>query len=141
VVLRGHERAVMSASWSPDGNRIVTTSFDRTADGKRIVTTSFDNTARVWNADGSSEPVALDHENAVNSASWSPDGTWIVTVSDDQSARVWQITVPALQHALHRMTVDCLSPAQRETYLLETKPVAVAAYQACERTHGRTPRP
>jgi hypothetical protein len=39
------------------------------------------------------------------------------------------------------VTLDCLSPAQRETYLLETKPDADAAYRACERDHRRTPRP
>jgi hypothetical protein len=64
-----------------------------------------------------------------------------VTASDDKTARVWQVSIPALHQALRDATLDCLSPAQRETYLLEAKPDAVAAYQACERAHGRTPRP
>ena len=62
VVLRGHEDAVTSAGFSPDGTRVVTGSWDRTA--------------RVWRADGSGEPLVLrGHEGAVTSAGFSPDGT------------------------------------------------------------------
>ena len=113
VVLRGHEGVVVSAAFSPDGTRIVTGSWDKTArvwqrrrqrrargparprglgsrsaafspDGKRIVTASEDKTARVWRADGSGEPLVLrGHEGGVSSAAFSPDGTRIVTASDD----------------------------------------------------------
>jgi WD40 repeat protein len=118
LVLRGHEDRVRSAVFSPDGKRIVTASYDRTArvwnadatgeplvlrghenwltsagfspDGKRIATTSQDKTTRVWNADGTGEPVVLrGSDAAVNNAAFSPDGKRIVTASDDKIARVW----------------------------------------------------
>ncbi|MBL9008082.1 MAG: CHAT domain-containing protein [Myxococcales bacterium] len=76
VVLRGHEDFVRSVAFSPDG--------------KKIVTGSFDHTARVWNADGSGDPLPLKgHEESVIAVAFSPDGTKIVTGSEDKTARVW----------------------------------------------------
>ncbi|WP_437928036.1 protein kinase [Sorangium sp. So ce291] len=60
------------------------------SDGKRIVTASWDGIARVWNADGTGEPVALrGHDDQVRSAAFSPDGKRVVTASWDRTARVW----------------------------------------------------
>ncbi|AUX40495.1 uncharacterized protein SOCE26_018960 [Sorangium cellulosum] len=71
-----HPDALHSAAFSPDG--------------RRIVTASLDNTARVWNADGTGEPLILrGHEEVVYSAAFSPDGRRIVTASWDRTARVW----------------------------------------------------
>ncbi|WP_437975280.1 protein kinase [Sorangium sp. So ce295] len=71
-----HADAVLFAGFSPDGRRIVTGSYDRNV--------------RVWNADGSGEPLVLrGHEDPVLSAAFSPDGTRIVTGSQDRTARVW----------------------------------------------------
>ncbi|WP_437963942.1 protein kinase [Sorangium sp. So ce260] len=113
-----HPDGVLDADYSPDGKRIITASWDKTArvwnadgageplvlrghedrvysaafspDGKRIVTASWDRTARVWNADGAGEPVVLrGHEDRVYSAAFSPDGKRIVTGSSDNTARVW----------------------------------------------------
>ncbi|MCG8418449.1 MAG: protein kinase, partial [Proteobacteria bacterium] len=71
-----HPDTVESAAFSPDGTRIVTASSD--------------NAARVWNADGSGQPVVLrGHLGTVRSAAFSRDGTRIVTASSDQTARVW----------------------------------------------------
>jgi WD40 repeat protein len=104
--------------FSPDGTRIVTASYDKTArvwnadgtgkpllleghqdvvysaafspDGERIVTASWDKTARVWNADGTGEPLLLEgHQDRIYSAGFSPDGTRIVTASGDKTVRVW----------------------------------------------------
>jgi tetratricopeptide (TPR) repeat protein len=67
---------VHSASFSPDGTRIVTTSWDETA--------------RVWEARTGAELLTLKgHTGFVYSASFSPDGTRIVTASFDLTARVW----------------------------------------------------
>ena len=113
-----HKDVVYSAQFSPDGQRIVTASWDKTArlwdaasgkligepmnhermvysaqfspDGQRVVTASADKTARLWDA-GSGKPVgkAMKHQNEVYSARFSPDGQRAVTASADKTARLW----------------------------------------------------
>src|SRR5215831_3734969 len=116
--LGGHDNAVRSAAFSPDGSRIVTASSDNTArlwdaasakeiavlrghdssvnsaafspDGARIVTASWDKTARIWDAASAKEIAVLrGHDDSVNSAAFSPDGSRIVTASEDKTARIW----------------------------------------------------
>jgi hypothetical protein len=123
LVVLTHLEEVSSAAFSPDGQRIVTASFDKTArvwkadgtgeplvlrghegmvssaafspDGERIVTASLDKTARVWKADGTGEPRVLrGHESWVSSAAFGPDGQRIVTASFDATARVWTDVTP-----------------------------------------------
>jgi energy-coupling factor transporter ATP-binding protein EcfA2/cell division protein FtsB len=113
-----HPDGVLSAAFSPDGERIVSASSDGTArvwnadstgkelrleghrdivnsaawspDGRRIVTASYDGTARVWSADGKGRPVVLEgHRDIVWSAAFSPDGLRVVTASADRTVRVW----------------------------------------------------
>jgi WD domain, G-beta repeat/APAF-1 helical domain len=77
--LVGHEGGVLSASFSPDGSRIVTASRDRTA--------------RLWDAaTGEQRATLRGHEDSVWSASFSPDGTRIITASRDRTARLWDTT-------------------------------------------------
>ena len=67
---------VVSASFSPDGTRVVTAGTDRTA--------------KVWDAATETTPLTLKgHTAAVLSASFSPDGTRIVTGGADKTAKVW----------------------------------------------------
>ncbi|WP_437760911.1 nSTAND1 domain-containing NTPase [Sorangium sp. So ce1389] len=76
TVVLSHPDVVRFASYSPDAQRIITASWDR------IV--------RVWNADGTGEPLVLrGHEGPVYSAVFSPDGKRIVTGSYDRTTRVW----------------------------------------------------
>lgn len=76
MVLRGHDDFVTSASFSPDGSRILTASWD--------------GTARLWNtADGAEIAVLEGHNRPVSSARFSPDGSRIVTAGDDGTVRVW----------------------------------------------------
>ena len=67
--------AVLSASFSPDGTKIVSTTTNRTA--------------YIWDADsGRMLQTLKGHTGWVNSAVFSPDGKKIVT-TDDRTARMW----------------------------------------------------
>jgi WD40 repeat protein len=70
-----HDELVDTASFSPDGARVVTVS------GR---------TVRVWDTETGqplSEP--MKHDKRVTSAAFSPDGNRLVSVSHDRTARVW----------------------------------------------------
>ncbi len=113
-----HDDKVWVAQFSPDGEQIVTGSYDGTArvwdaksggpltrplthqsfvcsvqfspDGKRVVTGSYDGTARIWDAK-TGKPLTrhMCHDDRVLCAQFSPDGSRIVTASADHTARVW----------------------------------------------------
>jgi WD40 repeat protein len=73
-----HEAEVQTAQFSPDGQRVVTASRDKTA--------------RVWDAyTGQSLTEPLKHEAEVQTAQFSPDGQRVVTASRDKTARVWDV--------------------------------------------------
>jgi hypothetical protein len=77
--LQGHESWVESASFNPDG--------------RRVVTASLDETARLWDAKNGREIARLQgHGDEVRSASFSPDGCRVVTASDDRTARLWDVS-------------------------------------------------
>jgi WD40 repeat protein len=78
MILRGHEGPVISASFSRDGTKVVTSGFD--------------GTARLWDiATGQSTAVLSGHEGRVNSASFSPDGTKVITAGEDGTAHLWDV--------------------------------------------------
>jgi WD40 repeat protein len=68
---------VTSASFSPDGDRVVTVSLDRTAG--------------VWDARTGSQIFQLLHSDVVLSAAFSPDGTKCATTAADGLARIWDL--------------------------------------------------
>jgi WD40 repeat protein len=60
-------------------------------DGQRIVTGSWDGTAKVWEAATGLELLALKgHGDEIEDVAISPDGKRIVTSSDDGTAKVWE---------------------------------------------------
>jgi len=118
AALVGHTERVLGASFSPDGQRIVTASADSTArvfdarsgralaelhghsdevqsarfspDGQRILTTSRDGSARLFGAAGG-QALAVLHTEAgpIRSARFSPDGQRIVAASGDATASIF----------------------------------------------------
>jgi WD40 repeat protein len=118
AVLAGHGGRVVAVAYSPDGSRIVTASYDKTAriwdarsgrqiavlsghrdiveavayspDGTRILTASADKTARIWDARTYVVLAVLSgHLDRLDSCAYSPDGTRILTAADDKTARIW----------------------------------------------------
>jgi WD40 repeat protein len=76
ATLGGHSGQVNSARFSPDGQKVLTASSDKTA--------------RIWDGRNGSETLVLRTNNAdVLSAEFSPDGLQILTISDDRRARLW----------------------------------------------------
>ena len=118
--LYGHSESVWSASFSPDGQTIISTSRDQTVkvwdastgrelytlnghsegvtsasfspDGKMIVSASYDQTAKLWDTRTGEELRTLNgHSGGVTSASFSPDGKTIVSASGDQTVKLWKV--------------------------------------------------
>lgn len=133
--LEGHKDPVYYATWSPDGNYIVTASSDNSAlimkrnggikatmihngalqfqtetvifspDGQSLLTCAKDSTSRLWNLEGK-QLVRLKHDHAlVMSNFFSDDGSLILTASYDSTARVWDRTGSEILRMKHRRRV------------------------------------
>ena len=70
-----HDDFVYSVAFSPDGNDVISGSWDRTA--------------RVWEAESGKEVARMTHDDWVFSVAFSPDGNYVVSGSQDRTARVW----------------------------------------------------
>jgi len=119
ATLRGHTDAVTSVTYSRDGQRLLTTSFDNTAriwdvatgaqlhsleghswwvwdaafspDESSIVTVSQDGTALVWSIrDGTRSPPFTGHHGPIYSVAFAPDGKSVVTGGYDKQVLVWR---------------------------------------------------
>ena len=120
LVLSGHTGEVTHAAFAPGGDRIVTTSLDKTARlwdarsgqllheltghtgpltfasfdpaGRLVVTASYDKSARIWDARNGAPVRTLEkHKIALSAAVFSADSKFVVTASHDQTAIVWTI--------------------------------------------------
>jgi len=88
-------------------------------DGRLIVSASRDKTIRIWQADGTGEPVILlGHDLSTAQARFSPDGRRIVSASLDHTVRIWHDLSPTLEDPrLWAATSYCM-PVERRIELL-----------------------
>lgn len=120
VVFKGHGDMINDLAFSPDGNRLISGSRDKTAriwdvqsgktlhvlkghtefigtvafspDGKRAVTGSWDNTLKIWNVkSGTLLTTLTGHEAIVTTAAFTPDGNYLLSSSQDKTIRLWDI--------------------------------------------------
>jgi WD40 repeat protein len=132
VEFQGSENSYLGASFSQDGERIITahgniasiwnTSGQKLSefqgnqdisnpsfspDGKLIITTSPDNRVIIWDTSGK-QLVEIPHQDMVGFAVFSPDGQRIITASDDKIYRVWDIS--GRQLAQYKYSSTFISP-------------------------------
>ena len=108
IELEGHTDEVWSVAFSPDGKKIVTSSWDRTA--------------RIWDAESGKELQKLEgHTDVVRSVAFSPDGKKIVTGSNDRTARIWNLVAVERQHVAATGERAEREPAQHDMDVLNAK--------------------
>jgi WD40 repeat protein len=125
VEFQGSENSYFGATFSQDGERIITTDGDIATiwntsgeklsefkanqeiynanfspDGKLVITTSQDNSVIIWDTLGK-QLVEIPHQDVVRDAIFSPDGKRIVTASYDRTIRIWDISGKQLAQYKH----------------------------------------
>jgi WD40 repeat protein len=81
-----HNDVVTGAAFSPDG--------------KRLLTSSWDATARLWDAASGTLLLTLPHDQPIYATAFSPDGASIATAGADGKARVFDSQTGALRQTL-----------------------------------------
>ena len=114
----GPHGAVASANFSPDGNRLVTGSWD--------------SSARIWDAGSGRVLAKLEgaHAGAINSCVFSPDadGRFVLTSSDDGTAKLWEIVTQRLKASLNGDEVDVRVGRVVRTYVGHSARVGFATF-------------
>ncbi|MEP0962616.1 MAG: c-type cytochrome [Roseobacter sp.] len=105
--LLGHHQAkVIQLAMAPDGERVASASWDRTA--------------RIWSVNQNTPPVEISgHLNTVNDVAFSPDGNRLYTASSDGTIRISNSETGAFEQRLveHGFGINMIVVAQDETWL------------------------
>jgi WD40 repeat protein len=143
-----HKDWLSAIAFSPDGEKILTGSWDKTAilwklkgpnpeivkdfkghkgivssvafspDGTKILTGSEDKTARSWDLHGNTLQVFKVHNVGVTSSAFSSDGRYILTADENGNICIWHVKMP-LKDFLKKGNFDQLSDDQKQEYRIE----------------------
>ncbi|CCA77815.1 related to WD40-repeat protein (notchless protein) [Serendipita indica DSM 11827] len=120
--LRGHSHRITAVAFSPDGSRIVSSSWDRTI--------------RLWDAETGEmlgEPL-VGHVSIVESVRFSPDGLRIVSGSRDGTIRLWTAHNAALATKVNQDDTEHSSLTEDvEGTPLE---ISVPGFKQCSLSHN-----
>jgi len=87
--LTGHEDAVTSLAFSPDGRWLVSGSWDKTI--------------KIWDVGGGRELQTLaGHDHPVYSVAFDSRGRWLASGSEDGTIKLWRLNDPADHSKLQR---------------------------------------
>jgi WD40 repeat protein len=140
MIFEGHEGALNSVAFSPNGSQIISGSRDHSVriwdavsgsqeqtlnghtrwissvafspDGSQIISGSGDRTVRVWDAvSGAQKHTLTGHTSWISSVVFSPDGSQIISGSDDHTVRVWDADSGAHKQTLSGHTKRIFSVA------------------------------
>lgn len=96
LTLSGHQGAVVSVSFSPEGDRLASAG----ADG----------TARIWSTDTGNQYFICEATSlGVSDVTWSPDGTLLASTGGDNSVKLWDTATGRLKAELkgHSKRTNC----------------------------------
>jgi WD40 repeat protein len=98
ALLRGHNDIINGLAFSPDGNRLISGSFDKTA--------------RIWNVRTQKTiHILKGHSDHIYAVAFSPDGSIAVTGSNDDTLKLWNAKSGFLIKTLYGHTGDARSAA------------------------------
>ena len=117
----GHPSGVNALAVSPDGNRILSGSGDKTLklwdiatgreirtflghkggvkatafspDGRQAVSGGWDHDIRIWDVATGKEIKTFPGDSIIHSVAVSPDGKYILSGNDDNTVRLWQVSL------------------------------------------------
>jgi len=127
--LEGHTEWVNSVTFSPNGRRLASGSYDETVriwdaetgalqqtleghtspvysvtfspNGRQLASSSQDKTVRIWDAEtGALQQTLEGHTDWVNLVTFSLNGRWLASGSNDKTVRIWDAETGALQQTL-----------------------------------------
>jgi uncharacterized protein with WD repeat len=122
LTLKGHSGSVFGVSFSPDGARLASASWDQTVkiwdvmtgqetltltghagavngvayspDGARLASASADRTVKIWDVRTGQDTLTLKgHTGVVSNVVYSPDGTRLASASRDGTVKIWDVTI------------------------------------------------
>ncbi|WP_300420534.1 hypothetical protein [Nostoc sp. S13] len=128
--LNGHSDSVNAVAVTPNGQQVISASFDNTLkvwnlatgeeqftlnghsnsvnavavtpNGQQVISASFDNTLKVWNLATGEEQFTLNgHSNSVNAVAVTPNGQQVISASFDNTLKVWNLATGEEQFTLN----------------------------------------